>query len=78
MDFDSKDFIGRPPGRLARIGIQVVASILCIVLVASLIVEYRDVMQAQIEVMPVLPPIVLKTKRTGQIASFLVDPGDSV
>ncbi|MGB7395720.1 MAG: HlyD family efflux transporter periplasmic adaptor subunit [Pricia sp.] len=78
MEFDKKDFLGRPPGKLTSIGIQLVAGILGIVFFASLIIGYRDVLEAQIEVRPTSPPIILKTKRVGQIAEFLVYPGDSV
>ncbi|MGB6153610.1 MAG: HlyD family efflux transporter periplasmic adaptor subunit [Pricia sp.] len=78
MDFNNKDFLGRPPGKLTGIGMQMVAGILGVVFIASLIVGYRDVLEAQIEVMPVSPPVIVKTKRQGQISKFLVRPGDSV
>ncbi|HEA21078.1 hypothetical protein LCGC14_1289190 [marine sediment metagenome] len=78
MDFDSNTFLGRPPGWLTRIGITMVAGILLIILLASFIISYSDVLEAEIEIMPINSSVVLKASRSGQISEFFVNPGDSV
>ena len=78
MDFDSNTFLGRPPGWLTRIGITMVAVILFIILLASFVISYSDVLEAEIEIMPINSPVLLKTSRAGQISEFFVNPGDSV
>lgn len=78
MDFQNNEFLGRPPGVLARLGIQLVAAIMGCTVLASLMISYRDTLEAQIDVRPSYPPIIIKTKRQGQIGSFLVGSGDKV
>ena len=78
MEYDGNDFLGRPPGWLTRIGITMVASIIFIIFLASFVISYSDVLEAEIEVMPIAPPVLIKTKQNGQISQFFVDPGDSV
>jgi len=78
MDSNSNDILGRPPSWLTRIGIGILSGILTIVFLASLVISYSDVVEAEIEVMPVNPPILLKAKRSGQISEFFVRAGDMV
>ncbi len=78
MDFNSNDFLGKPPGWLTKIGITIISGILCITFITSFFISYSDVLEAAIEVVPVTPPVLIKSKRDGQISKFFVKPGDSV
>lgn len=78
MEYNAKDFLGRPPGWLTRTGIMLVSGILTVVFLASFVIRYSDVTEAEIEVMPITPPVLLKTKRDGQISEFFVGAGDFV
>ncbi|HET8735830.1 MAG TPA: HlyD family efflux transporter periplasmic adaptor subunit [Pricia sp.] len=78
MDYSEKDFLGRPPGWLTRVGIALVGGILCNILLASFAISYSDVLEAHIEVMSVKPPVLVKTNRSGQISEFFAKPGDTV
>jgi len=78
MNVESNDFLGRPPNGLTRIGITIVAVILCIVLFASFLISYSDVLEAEIEIMPLNPSVLVKSSRSGQISEFFVKPGDLV
>ena len=78
MDYSEKDFLGRPPRWLTRVGISLVGGILGIILLASFAISYSDVLDANIEVMPIEPPVLVKANRSGHISEFFVRPGDSV
>lgn len=78
MEFENNEFLGRPPGLLSKIGIRVVSAILCVVFLASMLISYRDTIEAEIEVRPLKPPILVKTKRHGQISKISVVSGEFV
>lgn len=78
MESDAANFLGRPPSWLTRMGVGIVGGILSIIFLASFIISYSDVIEAEVSVMPISPPIFLKTNKSGQISEFFVHAGDSV
>ena len=72
------DILGKIPGKVTRWGAAVISVIIILMLVATAFIKYPDVINSEITITAINPPVKINSGIDGQIASLFVHDKDSV
>ncbi|SHG70439.1 HlyD family secretion protein [Flagellimonas flava] len=73
-----REILGKAPNWVIRFGTTVIFVIFLLLLFATSIISYNDIIPAQIIVTSKNPPVHLKSKSSGKLANIFVEPGQFV
>lgn len=73
-----QEIMGKTPNWMIRWGTSLMFGIVIILLLGSAIIEYNDIIPAQIVITSKNPPIYLKARTSGRLTQILVEPNQKV
>jgi|JI7StandDraft_1071085.scaffolds.fasta_scaffold03197_3 multidrug efflux pump subunit AcrA (membrane-fusion protein) len=75
---DISEILGTPPGWLVRWGTTVVLLAFSLLVIASWVIRYPDVIRARVEFTTAVPPVEVVARVDGHIEKFLVKENDTI
>jgi multidrug efflux pump subunit AcrA (membrane-fusion protein) len=75
---DISEILGTPPGWLVRWGTTVVLLAFSLLIIASWVIRYPDVITARVEFTTAVPPVEVVARVEGHIEKFLVKENDTI